>query len=100
MKVTRIHNEWFTTITKSKCPCGRNCKDRASQGLELTVYSWGEYVHGSWRTIAHFCQGCFQERVVPRIVQHASGCGCVFKFQGKHCVLPTWLTAPVECMAA
>lgn len=81
----RIHNEWFQGISKTSCPCGQK---------HVQVYSWGEYHNAKWRTVDHFCQDCFKERVLSRLVSHVSDCGCSFAFKARsgHS-LPDWLKA-------
>ncbi len=77
------HNEWFRQISLKKCP---------SCGTRADVWSWGEYVRGNWRTVAHFCEHCFQTTVFGRLKAHLAKCGCSFNLicygSGK---LPDWL---------
>jgi hypothetical protein len=90
MPKVRIHREWFQSLAKTRCPCGRN---------HTKVFAWGEYVSGRWRTVDHFCEECFSARVIPRIIRHAGGCGCVFEFCARsgHSALPEWLKVPEAC---
>lgn len=74
MAKARIHNEWFMPLAKRTCECG--CK-------KTETFAWGEYHNGKWRTILHFCQACFQERVMTRLVAHAAPCGCSFSFNAR-----------------
>lgn len=84
----RNHNEWFQNLTKTSCPCGNK---------KVHVLAWGEYHHGKWRTIEHFCAGCFQDRVLTRLIAHAGECGCTFTLQARvgHS-LPDWLKMPEQ----
>ena len=82
----RVHNEWFQPISKKTCPCGER---------KTEVFSWGEYVNGKWRTVDHFCQECFSERVIPRLVSHAGDCGCTFALNPRSgCTIPSWIKMP------
>ena len=86
MSKVRIHSEWFMSMSKTSCPCGER---------KTSVYAWGQYVHGRWRTIEHFCRVCFESRVIGRIMAHAEPCGCVFKFNvrsGNR--IPDWIRLP------
>jgi hypothetical protein len=90
----RSHNEWFQAIAKKTCPCGQK---------HTQVYSWGEYSRARWFTVDHFCEHCFQSRVIPRLVGHAGTCGCTFNLVARsgHGPLPVWLTMPTqECKVA
>ncbi len=92
MAKPRIHNEWFMPLSKTSCPCG--CK-------KVQVFAWGEYHHGKWRTVDHFCQTCFEERVQKRLVQHADPCGCSFQLQARTGYsIPDWIKMPELCKAA
>lgn len=82
IKKIREHSEWFRKVSQKKCLCGRK---------HVQVYSWGEYVSGSWRTVDYFCEDCFTERVKARLVDHAAGCGCVFKLNSRGGALPSWI---------
>lgn len=81
----RVHREWFARLARRSCPCGLK---------KVEVYSWGEYVTGKWRTVDHFCEGCFPDRVVPRLLAHSAPCGCSFELVARDCVLPAWLKLP------
>jgi hypothetical protein len=74
MNKIRVHNEWFQSIVKTTCPCGQK---------KTTCYAWGNYVAARWRTVEHFCEKCFQSRVMTRLLAHAGPCGCVFSFQAR-----------------
>lgn len=86
MAKQRIHNEWFQPLIRGHC----YCDNRQGQ-----AWSWGEYVNGRWRTVTHFCQGCFAERVLTRLIAHAGPCGCAFKLNARsgHGPLPDWIQA-------
>jgi hypothetical protein len=86
MGKVRIHNEWFQPIAKKTCPCGER---------KTEVFSWGEYVSGKWRTVDHFCQACFVERVQSRLIAHAGDCGCTFALNARSgYTLPSWIKMP------
>lgn len=57
------------------------------------MFAWGEYSNGKWHTIAHFCQGCFERRVLSRLRAHAAPCGCSFKLNARsgYGALPTFI---------
>lgn len=90
MKRQRTHNEYFRSVQaggRKSCP---SCKAKLSFG-EL-IWSWGEYVVGKWRTVTHFCHGCWPEHQA-KLTAHRAECGCNFVlvgYQGEQ--LPTWLT--------
>lgn len=86
MAKVRIHNEWFQPIQKTTCPCGQKKTD---------MFAWGEYVNGKWRTMDHFCQSCFVERVQKRLIAHAGPCGCVFNLIARNGYsIPSWIQMP------
>jgi hypothetical protein len=117
----RIHHEWFQRLSKTRCECGskpcrtcgtptthstRFCSETCFDKWQTTgpesniptrveVFAWGEYVAARWRTILHFCQACFQERVIPHLINHANQCGCSFELKAKsgHS-LPNWIKMP------
>ncbi len=90
---TRTHNEWFQPTSYAKCDCGSNVRQRTTAGHDVTVYVWGEYVVGKWRTVQRVCQSCFAQQVIPRLVQHAGGCGCEFALQPRSGYrLAPWIT--------
>jgi hypothetical protein len=92
MGKVRVHNEWFQPISKTTCPCG--CK-------KTSVFSWGEYANGKWRTVDHFCQECFMERVQSRLIAHAGDCGCTFALVPRSGYsIPSWIKMPETCKAA
>lgn len=86
---TRVHNEWFRTVSmgmRKSCPsCHSKLKGEA-------IWSWGEYHNGKWRTVKHFCRGCFPIEVAVPLKQHNSECGCNISLVGKSTTLPEWLT--------
>jgi hypothetical protein len=90
----RTHNEWFQSmVSPAICPCGSKRKDRIRAGKDASVYAWGEYVVGRWRTVDYFCECCFQTRVIPRLVKHAGNCGCTFQMCARNGhILPHWIT--------
>jgi hypothetical protein len=91
MKV-RTHNEWFRTISlgnRKSCPtCGHKLDESES------IWSWGEYVHGKWNTIKHFCKYCFVEQVRDSLEIHKDHCGCTIELVGQGVKLPFWLRMP------
>jgi hypothetical protein len=96
MKKQDIHNEWFMPLIRpATCPCGHTRKYRLSVGLDGSVYALGNYVYGRWRTVKHFCQVCYKDRVVSLLIDHAGGCGCTFELQARsgHS-LPPWIRLP------
>jgi hypothetical protein len=92
-KKQRKHNEWFRPVArKAKCP---TCSRPVPQ--DKTLWSWGEYVYGKWRTVKHFCEECFVEQVQTPLVEHTNGCGCDVElcFKGINPNdIPDWLTLP------
>lgn len=60
--------------------------------------SWGEYVHGKWRTVKHFCRSCFPDRVRGPLIDHTAGCGCAVTLVGYGGKLPNWLTIEGEAV--
>jgi hypothetical protein len=87
----RDHNEWFRPVSlggRKSCPeCG------AALAPGESVWSWGEYVRAKWRTVAHFCKDCYQDRVRKLLLDHQRGCGCgvsLVAYGGGR--LPDWLT--------
>lgn len=91
----RVHNEYFRTVARKSCPCGSNSKRGAPKNQ---VWSWGEYVRVTWRTVDYFCEKCFDTRIRPQLVSHMGDCGCTFKlvgYQGEK--LPPWLTLEAAC---
>ena len=89
----RIHREWFRTVSlgnRKSCP---NCKETLPQGEK--IWSWGQYVRAKWQTIQYCCGDCFPTDVIPRLREHAAGCGCTFALEvklGFDEVRPAWLT--------
>ena len=74
MPKVRTHNEYFRCVAPTKCPsCGSK---------RVQVWSWGEYVHGKWNTVMHFCDNCIDREVEPRLLEHAAECGCTFALVG------------------
>lgn len=89
----RVHGEYFMPLMATTCPCGKR---------KTEVFAWGEYVNGKWRTVDHFCQGCFEQRVQLRLVEHAAGCGCAFELRSRAGYkIPEWikLPEPAACQA-
>jgi hypothetical protein len=84
MPKQRIHNEWFQPIKMPTCKCGQK---------KTQVFSWGEYVNGKWNTVDHFCEQCFESRVLSRLIDHARPCGCAFQFNARmgHGPLPNFI---------
>jgi hypothetical protein len=83
----RNHNEYFRPITKKRCDCGERTQ----------VWSWGEYIHGKWHTVKHFCEHCYNREVRERLVEHSDDCGCTISLVGYHCQLPEWLSLEESC---
>ena len=103
----RVHNEWFQPVSKqaygggSRCPCGKSKRDRIQEGLEPSLYAWGEYSATRWHCVDYFCQACFHTRVIPRLVSHAGDCGCTFSLNARsgHSI-PSWIKMPEQVCAA
>ena len=98
-----VHREWFQDTCYGRCDCGSTRRTRAKVGKDPTVYSWGEYVSGSWRTVQRVCEVCFQRDVIPRLRAHAAPCGCSFQLVARsgRC-LPPWITlegSGIRCAA-
>lgn len=88
-KKERTHREWFRTVMDRRMSCPR-CHAKLPPGE--SVWSWGEYVIGKWRTVTHFCKECFPD-IQKELVDHAKGCGCQFELVGyQRTSLPDWLT--------
>ena len=87
----QVHNEHFRTVSlgnRKSCP---NCYAKLNG---RSIFSWGEYVCASWRTVMHFCEDCFEENVQGPLVDHAEPCGCKIQLVS-HCgPLPEWLKLP------
>lgn len=86
----RSHNEWFRPVSlggRKSCP---SCPAKLGPGE--SVWSWGEYVNGKWRTVDHFCRECFPRNVRRRLSGHTDTCGCEVNLVGYHTSLPAWLT--------
>ena len=86
----RQHNEYFRSVSlggRKSCP---TCYTPLEAGE--SVWSWGEYLYGKWRTVKHFCKTCAQQAVVQPLTQHAGPCGCVIglkMYRGEQ--RPGWL---------
>lgn len=93
----RVHNEWFQPIVKrGRCLCRRDTAERLALG-DIRIFAWGEYVSAKWRTVDYFCLGCFAERIIPRLRQHANGCGCTFQVCARSgYTLPAWIKLPED----
>jgi len=92
-KPLRTHNEFFSPVSlgnRKSCPtCGEKLK------LGESPWAWYEYVRVQKRLVMYFCRSCFTTSVVPRLREHAAGCGCVFSLQvqiGFNQQKPEWLT--------
>jgi hypothetical protein len=89
MSKTRTHNEWFRTVSLSNrksCPtCGTKLNGES-------IWSWGEYHIGKWRTVKHFCRQCFPREVRQPLKKHSSDCGCNITLVAKNAELPEWLS--------
>lgn len=109
MAKQRVHNEWFQPVSrqayggKSRCPCGLSKADRVKEGLDPQMYAWGEYSVNRWNTVDYCCQSCFKTRIIPRLVAHATPCGCLFALQPRNGhSLPPWITlegSGISCAA-
>lgn len=89
MPKNRVHNEWFRTVSlgnRKSCP---TCHAKLPVGE--SIWSWGNYINAKWRTITHFCRGCFHDRVVTPLKEHTDDCGCSVEYVGYRDPLPTWL---------
>lgn len=85
----RSHNEWFRPVS---CGNRKSCPRCSAKLLGESIWSWGEYAIGKWRTVKHFCQRCFAEAVLKPLLGHAGDCGCTIELVGYHCSLPAWLS--------
>lgn len=95
MKV-RNHNEWFRTVSlgnRKSCP---NCRQKLETGE--SIWSWGEYLYGKWRTVKHFCKNCYNEDVRQKLCSHAAECGCNVTLQVKE-QAPDWLTLTTDLVS-
>lgn len=95
MAKERNHNEWFQPIIaggRKSCP---NCKEKLNSE---SVWAWGEYVNGKWRTVRHFCRSCFPTQVLKPLKDHAGPCGCTITLCARsgYGPLPEWLTLAHE----
>jgi len=94
----RLHNEWFRTVSlggRKSCPC---CKAKLQEGEH--IWSWGEYLHGKWRTVKHFCKECFVEEVREPLLKHQAECGCGIAVVCTGWEMqPEWLTLEVKEVA-
>lgn len=72
--------------SRKSCP---NCK--AKLAPYEYVWSWGEYIHGRWFTVTHFCRECYPVEVKGKLQEHTANCGCKVQLVGKGCNLPVWL---------
>lgn len=90
MPKQRIHREWFRTVLcggRKSCPrCGNRLPPNES------IWSWGQYVRGKWRTITHFCRSCWSG-IADDLVAHQSSCpdNCEIQLIGYHTDLPDWM---------
>ena len=90
----RNHNEWFRTVllgNRKSCP---NCGEKLNGE---SIWSWGEYLYGKWRTVKYFCKHCFPEQVQKPLQEHAGPCGCQITLCGRGDVLPDWLKLEGLC---
>lgn len=95
----RIHNEYFRTVSlgnRRSCPA---CSEKLAAGE--SVWSWGEYVHGKWRTVTYFCRTCWSRDPYSspqaRLLAHKAPCGCAFQliaYGGSR--LPAWLSLDTQ----
>lgn len=90
MAEQRSPNEYFRTVSlgnRKSCP---TCKEKL--GPMESIWSWGEYQYGKWRTVDHFCKKCFASSVHDRLAGHIDSCGCEVNLVGKSGTkLPDWL---------
>lgn len=100
----RVHNEWFQATAYGVCDCGstRFIRHKVFK-RDVTIYSWGEYVSGRWRTVRRVCEMCFQRDIIPILRAHADPCGCAFALvpRSGHS-LPPWITlegSGIRCAA-
>ena len=86
----REHNEYFRTVSLSKRKSCPYCYAKLAEGE--SVWSWGEYHAGKWRTVKYFCQVCFERNVKGLLLSHTDTCRCVVNLVGYGSEkLPTWL---------
>lgn len=102
----RLHREWFRTVMGKRKSCP-SCKEKLAPGE--SIWSWGEYTNGKWRTIEHFCKNDWEDKengfdpshkhlgIKSRLLAHAKDCGCEFELVGyRGEKLPEWLTLREE----
>lgn len=92
MPKPRTHNEHFRELAKHKCP---TCH-AGSKSSPVRVFSWGEYIHGKWHTVKHFCSECFLEEVLDQLQDHANTCGCTIQFVTHIHNTPAYLQRTLE----
>lgn len=78
-------NLWVRPLKQTTCPCGQR---------KTEVWAWGKYIAARWYTINHFCQTCFETRVIHWVktrTQTTKGQE-VFVFKAyRNCAVPSWL---------
>lgn len=86
--MTRERNIWFRPVScgnRKSCP---TCKQKLPKGEH--IWSWGEYHHARWHTIAHFCYHCFVNQARPLLVNMEQVAGPLsYNFRGAS--RPKWL---------
>jgi len=85
----RTQNEYFRPVSLSNRKSCPHCKAKLSPGE--SIWSWGEYVRGQWRTVRYFCRQCYPE-IQTLLIEHKDQCGCSFQLKPYSCQLPEWLT--------
>jgi hypothetical protein len=81
---------------ESRCKSCPTCGSKLEQ--DEWIWSWGEYVHGKWNTVKHFCKQCYPKEVKQLLIEHRNDCGCNFQLVGYSGeALPNWLSLPPEC---
>lgn len=90
-KQPKPHNEWFQSLSSKRKSCP-NCHAKLLYGE--SIWAWGEYFSGKWRTVKHFCKSCFIKEVQGLLISHTAGCGCEVHLcsRSDYGPLPAWLT--------
>ena len=57
MAKQKIHSEYFRIVSLGKRKSCPHCGQKLPPGE--SIWSWGEYIHGTWGTVQYFCQQCF-----------------------------------------
>lgn len=86
----RIHNEYFRPVSlnnRKSCP---TCHIKLAS--TESIWSWGEYISATWRTVTYFCRSCYKQQVYSALVSHSNPCKCTIvlnMYRGE--ARPEWL---------